>query len=73
MAKKTTTATIVDAEVTEVKTPKTKRTSRKSPIRTRRALDEISAEVEEELVNGTALKSVDDSGELVMVQTFREQ
>ena len=64
MAKKTTTATIVDAEVTEVKTPKTKRTSRKSPIRTRRALDEISAEVEEELVNGTALKRVDDSGEI---------
>ena len=64
MAKKTTTATIVDAEVTEVKTPKTKRTSRKSPIRTRRALDEISAEAEEELIKGTELKRVDDSGEI---------
>ena len=64
MAKKTTTATILDAEVTEVKTPKTKRTSRKSPIRTRRALDEISAEAEEELIKGTELKRVDDSGEI---------
>jgi len=64
MAKKTTTATIVDAEVTEVKSPKTKRASRKSPIRTRRALDEISAEAEEELIKGTALKRVDDSGEI---------
>ena len=64
MAKKTTTATIVDAEVTEVKSPKTKRTSRKSPIRTRRALDEISAEAEEELIKGTELKRVDDSGEI---------
>jgi len=64
MAKKTTTATIVDAEVTEVKSPKTKRASRKSPIRTRRALDEISAEAEEELIKGTELKRVDDSGEI---------
>ena len=64
MAKKTTTATIVDAEVTAVKSPKTKRTSRKSPIRTRRALDEISAEAEEELIKGTELKRVDDSGEI---------
>ena len=64
MAKKTTTATIVDAEVTEVKSQKTKRASRKSPIRTRRALDEISAEAEEELIKGTELKRVDDSGEI---------
>ena len=64
MAKKTTTATIVDAEVTEVKNPKTKRASRKSPIRTRRALDEISEEAEEELIKGTELKRVDDSGEI---------
>lgn len=64
MAKETKT-TIVEAEVTDVKKPRAKRTTRKSPVRTRRALDEISAEAEAELTNGsTSLKRVDDSGEI---------
>jgi len=64
MAKETKT-TIVEAEVTEVKKPRAKRTTRKSPVRTRRALDEISAEAEAELTNGsTSLKRVDESGEI---------
>ena len=64
MAKETKT-TVVEAEVTEVKKPRAKRTTRKSPVRTRRALDEISAEAEAELTNGsTSLKRVDESGEI---------
>ena len=64
MAKETKT-TIVEADVTEVKKPRAKRTTRKSPVRTRRALDEISAEAEAELTNGsTSLKRVDESGEI---------
>ena len=64
MAKETKTK-IVEAEVTEVKKPRAKRTTRKSPVRTRRALDEISAEAEAELTNGsTSLKRVDESGEI---------
>ena len=64
MAKETKTK-IVEAEVTEVKKPRDKRTTRKSPVRTRRALDEISAEAEAELTNGsTSLKRVDESGEI---------
>lgn len=64
MAKETK-KTIVEAEVTEVKKPRAKRTTRKSPVRTRRALDEISAEAEAELTNGsTSLKRVDESGEI---------
>lgn len=64
MAKETKT-TIVEAEVTEVKKPRAKRTTRKSPVRTRRALDEISAEAEAELTSGsTSLKRVDESGEI---------
>lgn len=64
MAKKTK-ETIVEAEVSEVKKPRVKRTTRKSPTHTRRALDEISAEVEEELTSGsTSLKRVDESGEI---------
>jgi len=64
MAKKTK-ETIVEAEVSEVKKPRVKRTTRKSPTRTRRALDEISAEAETELTSGsTSLKRVDDSGEI---------
>ena len=63
MAKKTT--TVVDAEVTEVKKPKVKRNVRKSPVRTRRTIDEVSEEAEAELTNGsTALKRVDDRGEI---------
>lgn len=64
MAKETKT-TIVEADVTEVKKPRAKRTTRKSLVRTRRALDEISAEAEAELTNGsTSLKRVDESGEI---------
>jgi uncharacterized protein YaaN involved in tellurite resistance len=64
MAKETKT-TVVEAEVTEVKKPRAKRTTRKSPVRTRRALDEISAEAEAELTSGsTSLKRVDESGEI---------
>lgn len=64
MAKETKTK-VVEAEVTEVKKPRAKRTTRKSPVRTRRALDEISAEAEAELTNGsTSLKRVDESGEI---------
>ena len=64
MAKETKT-TVVEAEVTEVKKPRAKRTTRKSPVRTRRALDEISAEAEVELTSGsTSLKRVDESGEI---------
>ena len=64
MAKKTK-ETIVEAEVSEVKKPRAKRTTRKSPVRTRRALDEISAEAEAELTSGsTSLKRVDESGEI---------
>ena len=64
MAKETKT-TVVEAEVTEVKNPRAKRTTRKSPVRTRRALDEISEEAEAELTSGsTSLKRVDESGEI---------
>lgn len=64
MAKKTKT-TIVEAEVSEVKSPRGKRTTRKSPVRTRRAVDEISAEAEAELTSGsTSLKRVDENGEI---------
>ena len=64
MAKETKT-TIVEAEVTEVKKPRAKKATRKSPVRTRRALDEISAEAEAELTSGsTSLKRVDESGEI---------
>lgn len=64
MAKETKT-TVVEAEVTEVKKPRAKRTTRKSPVRTRRALDEISEEAEAELTSGsTSLKRVDESGEI---------
>ena len=64
MAKKTKT-TIVEAEVSEVKSPRGKRTTRKSPVRTRRAVDEISAEAEAELTSGsTSLKRVDENGKI---------
>jgi uncharacterized protein YaaN involved in tellurite resistance len=64
MAKKTKT-TIVEAEVSEVKSPRGKRTTRKSPVRTRRAVDEISAEAEAELTSGsTSLKRVNENGEI---------
>ena len=50
MAKETKT-TIVEAEVTEVKKPRARKSApkRKAPIRTRRTVDEISAEAEAEL------------------------
>ena len=63
MAKKT--RTVVDAEVTEVKKSTAKKGTRKSPVRTRRTIDEVSEEAEAELTNGnTALKRVDDRGEI---------
>ena len=66
MAKETKT-TIVEAEVEEVKKSRARKTTakRKSPTRTRRAIDEISAEAEAELTNtSTSLKRVQESGEI---------
>ena len=64
MAKQTKT-TVVEAEVTEVKKPRKKAANvRKSPARTRRALEQISAEAEEELTNGAVMKRVEDNGEI---------
>ena len=64
MAKKTK-ATVVDAQVIE-ETPKVKkpRAKRKAPIRTRRAVEEISAEAEAELTSGVPMKRVADTGEI---------
>ena len=66
MAKETKT-TVVDAEMTEVKKPRKKAantTKRKSPSRTRRTADEITAEAEAELTNGAVMKRVEDNGEI---------
>lgn len=64
MAKETNT-TVVEAEVTEVKKPRKRAANtRKSPTRTRRAVEQISAEAEEELTNGTIVKRVEDTGEI---------
>ena len=60
-------ANVIDAEVTEVKKPRKKAantTKRKSPSRTRRAVNEISAEAEAELTNGAVMKRVEDNGEV---------
>ena len=57
----------VDVEATEVKKPRARKSTakRKAPIRTRRAIDEISAEAEAELTSAsTSLKRVDESGEI---------
>jgi len=64
MAKETKT-TVVEAEVTEVKKPRKRAANtRKSPTRTRRAVEQISAEAEEELTNGAIVKRVEDTGEI---------
>jgi len=66
MAEKTK-ATVVEAEVTEVKKPRKRAanaTKRKSPTRTRRAVEEISAEAEAELTSGAVMKRVEDTGEI---------
>ena len=66
MAKETKT-TVVDAEVTEVKKPRkipANAVKRKSPSRTRRTVDEVTAEAEAELTNGAVMKRVEDNGEI---------
>ena len=64
MAKETKTQ-VVEAEVTEVKKPRRKAANvRKSPTRTRRAVNEITAEAEAELTNGAVMKRVEDNGEI---------
>lgn len=66
MAKQTKT-TVVEAEVSEVKKPRKRAANvekRKSPSRTRRTADEISAEAEAELTNGAVIKRVEDNGEI---------
>ena len=66
MAKQTKT-TVVDAEVVEeVKKPRARKSApkRKAPIRTRRTVDEISAEAEAELTSGAPIKRVADTGEI---------
>ena len=65
MAKETKTA-VVDVETTKVKKSRKKAaniaSNRKSPSRTRRAVDDITAEVETELTNGAVIKRVEDNG-----------
>ena len=66
MAKQTKT-TVVDPEVVEeVKKPRARKSApkRKAPIRTRRTVDEISAEAEAELTSGVPMKRVADTGEI---------
>ena len=64
MAKETNT-TVVEAEVTEVKKPRKRAANtRKTPTRTRSAVEQISAEAEEELTNGAIVKRVEDTGEI---------
>ena len=66
MAKETKT-TVVDAEVTEVKKPRkipANAVKRKSPSRTRRTVDEVTAEAEAELTNGAVMKRIEDNGEI---------
>lgn len=61
MAKETKT-TLVE---TEVKKPRKRAANvRKTPTRTKRAVDEISAEAEEELTSGAIIKRVEDNGEI---------
>jgi uncharacterized protein YaaN involved in tellurite resistance len=61
MAKETKT-TVVE---TEVKKPRKRAANvRKTPTRTKRAVDEISAEAEEELTSGAIIKRVEDNGEI---------
>lgn len=63
MAKKKET-NVIDAEVTEVK--KSKKVTLNTPKRrrTKRAVNEITAEAETELTNGAVMKRVEDSGEI---------
>ena len=59
---KTTKTTVVETEVK--KTRKRPANVRKAPTRTKRAVEEISAEAEEELTKGAIIKRVEDSGEI---------
>jgi uncharacterized protein YaaN involved in tellurite resistance len=63
MAKETKT-TVVETEVKEVKKPRKATAKRKSPIRTKQVIEEISAEAEAELTSGVPMKRVSDSGEV---------
>ena len=59
---KTAKTTVVE---TEVKKPRKRAANvRKTPTRTKRAVEEISAEAEEELTKGAIMKRVGDSGEI---------
>lgn len=63
MAKETKT-TVVETEVKEVKKPRKATVKRKSPARTKRVIEEISAEAEAELTSGVPMKRVSDTGEV---------
>lgn len=66
MAKETKTVA-VETKVTEVKKPRKRAanvTKRKTPTRTKRAVEEITAEAEDELTNGAVMKRVEDNGEI---------
>jgi uncharacterized protein YaaN involved in tellurite resistance len=59
---KTAKTTVIESEVK--KTRKRPANVRKTPTRTKRAVDEISSEAEEELTKGAIMKRVEDSGEV---------
>jgi uncharacterized protein YaaN involved in tellurite resistance len=61
---KTTKAAVTEAEAKEVKKTRKTTAKRKAPIRTRRAIEEISKEAEAELTTGTPMKRVADTGEV---------
>lgn len=66
MAKETKTVA-VETKVTEVKKPRKRAanvTKRKTPTRTKRAVEEITAEAEGELTNGAVMKRVEDNSEI---------
>lgn len=63
MAKETKT-TVVETEVKEVKKPRKATVKRKSPARTKKVIEEISAEAEAELTSGVPMKRVSDTGEV---------
>ena len=57
----------VETEVTKVKKPRKRAanvTKRKTPTRTKRTVEEITAEAEDELTNGAVMKRVEDNGEI---------
>lgn len=66
MAKETKTVA-VETKVTEVKKPRKRAANvakRKTPTRTKRAVEEITAEAEGELTNGAVMKRVEDNSEI---------